>query len=183
MGNIVYVSNQKIVSDYNALQLELTHIIEMSLSNTTTVGQTTPATWQPPLPTYAPPPLPSSESISTTPASTPAVTQPFYVNYIDQSHLNPVRRLDSDPSFSTPTSTQFRDLSSVYGTPPYQNAQSVCPTANGSSAVSLWPAAIDNSQSHWEVGSEVTVRVHSGRHTGRPRIDQVIVCVCVSSQS
>ena len=125
MGNIVYVSNQKIVSDYNALQLELTHIIKMSLSNPTTVGQTTPATWQPPLPTYAPPPLPSSESISTTPASTPAVTQPFYVNYIDQSHLNPVRRLDSDPSFSTPTSTQFRDLSSVYGTPPYQNATSL----------------------------------------------------------
>ena len=33
MGNIVYVSNQTIVSDYNALQLELARIIKMSLSN------------------------------------------------------------------------------------------------------------------------------------------------------
>ena len=161
MGNIVYVSNQKIVSDYNALQLELTHIIKMSLSNTTTVGQTTPATWQPPLPTYAPPPLPSSASIPTTPASTPAVTQPFYVNYIDQSHLNPVRRLDSDPSFSTPTSTQFRDLSSVYGTPPYQNAASL-----------FVPQLTGFQQSHYGQ-QQSTILNHSGRSVMKSPSDYI----------
>jgi hypothetical protein len=56
MGNIVYVYNKPFVSDFNALQLEPARIRQMSLSNPTADGLSTPTTWQPPLPPDAPTP-------------------------------------------------------------------------------------------------------------------------------
>jgi len=98
-GIIVYVSNKPFMSDFNALQLEPARIRQMSLSNPTADGLSTPTTWQPPLPHDAP--------------------------SIDPYQQYPVRRLVNDPSFSTPTSTRSTDPSFVHTSPPYRQAYSV----------------------------------------------------------
>ena len=121
-GIIVYVSNQPFMSDFNALQLEPARIRQMSLSNPTADGLSTPTTWQPPLPHDAPPPLPDFASTPTATASTPARTQFLYDDSIDPYQQYPVRRLANDPSFSTPTSTRSTDPSFVHTSPPYRQA-------------------------------------------------------------
>ena len=91
----------------------------MSLSDPTAEGLSTPTTWQPPLPPDAPPPLPNSASTPTTPAMPTAATQPLYIYSNDPYHQFTVRRLDQDPSFSTPTQSRTTNTSIIYGTPPY----------------------------------------------------------------
>ena len=123
MGIIVYVSNKPFVSDFNALQLDRARILQMSFFNSIAGDMSTPTTWQPPLPASRPPPLPTSALIPTNPVSTPTTTQTVYANSIDPNAQFPVRRIDYESSFSTPTSTRPSDPSIVYGTPPYQQAQ------------------------------------------------------------
>ena len=115
------------MSEFNALQLEPARIRQMSLTNPTAHGLSTPTTWQPPLPADVPPPLPDFESTPTTPASNPARTHYSYDISIDPHQQYPVRRLDSDPSFSTPTSTRSSDPSFVHTTPLYRQAYSMYP--------------------------------------------------------
>ena len=103
MGIIVYVRNKPFVSDFNALQLELARIPQMSFSNPTTGGLSPPTMWQPPLPNFAPPPLPTSASIPTTPVSTQPTTQYLYDDPNDPYQQFPVRRINYDSSLLTPT--------------------------------------------------------------------------------
>ena len=98
-----------------------------SLNNPTAHGLSTPTTWQPPLPADVPPPLPDFESTPTTTASNPARTQHLHADSIDPYQQYPVRRLDSDPSFSTPTSTRSSDPSFVHTSPLYRQAYSMYP--------------------------------------------------------
>ncbi len=121
-GIIVYVSNKPLVSDFDALQLEPARLRQMSLSNPTVDGLSTPTPWQPPLSPDIPPPLPDFASTPTTTASTPARTQHLYDDSIDPYQQYPVRRLANDPSFSTPTSTRSTDPSFVHTSPPYRQA-------------------------------------------------------------
>ena len=123
MGNIVYVYNKPFVSDFNALQLEHARILQMNHSNPTADGMSTPTAWQPPLPLDGPPPLPSSASTPTTPALPTDATQSLNINSYDPYHQFPVRRLDQDPSFSTPTQSRTTNPSIIYGTPPYVGFQ------------------------------------------------------------
>ncbi len=119
MGNIVYVDNKPFVSDFNALQLEHARILQMNHSSPTADGMSTPTAWQPPLPLDGPPPLPNSASTPTTPALPTDATQSLNISSYDPYHQFPVRRLDQDPSFSTPTQSRTTNPSIIYGTPPY----------------------------------------------------------------
>ena len=140
MGIIVYVRNKPFVSDFNALQLELARILQMSLSNPTTGGLSPPTIWQPPLPNFAPPPLPTSASIPTTPALTQPTTQYLYDDPNDPYQQFPVRRINYDSSFLTPTSTRPLDPSIVYGTPPHHQAQHMPRTPGFQPFFSGYPA-------------------------------------------
>jgi hypothetical protein len=125
MGINVYISNKSIVSDFNALQLDRDRILQMSLSNPTADGMSTPTTGQPPLPPDAPPPLPTTASTQTTTASTPARTQFLYDDPTDPYAQFPVRRLANDPSFSTPTSTPLSDPQLAHASPLYRHPHSM----------------------------------------------------------
>ena len=125
MGINVYISNKSIVSDFNALQLDRDRILQMSLSNPTADGMSTPTTGQPPLPPDAPPPLPTTASTQTTTASTPARTQFLYDDPTDPYAQFPVRRLTNDPSFSTPTSNPLSGSQFIHTSPPYRHPSSM----------------------------------------------------------
>ena len=140
MGIIVYIRNKPFVSDFNALQLELARILQMSLSNPTTGGLSPPTIWQPPLPNFAPPPLPTSASIPTTPVLTQPTTQYLYDDPNDPYQQFPVRRINYDSSLLTPTSTRPLDPSIVYGTPPYHQAQHMPRTPGFQPFFSGYPA-------------------------------------------
>jgi len=131
-GIIVYISNKPCMSDFNTLQLERARTLQMSLSNPTADGLSTPMPWQPPLPANPPPPLPDDTSTSTMTASTSARPQFFGDDSMDLYQQFPVRRLANDPMFSTPTFTRTSDPLFVHTSQPYRHEYSMYMPQTGS---------------------------------------------------
>ena len=171
-GNIVYVSNKPFMSDFNALQLEPARIRQMSLSNPTADGLSTPTAWQPPLPPDVPPPLPDQlrrgHSTHTMTTSTrtgsircgdsPTILRFRLLPRLDQRihrssmlHLNTARHILC-------ISHRRQDRSSSLSDPSPHTTVRICG------------------------GYEVTNRVHSGRCTSYHQDAKGIVCVYTHTQ-